>query len=164
MFEKCICQTTGAIDGCVLKGKKNASNESIKKKEEVHDDRQHASVWLNYLCFSSSSSIPTVLLFFLLFLLSPGTLCGNCRWRIAVNEGGVVRLRARVCARERSCSIDKHPRVYSLHKSHLLHTCTHARRPHPERLTFSHCHPAVKLQQHEGFTFDIDFPSLANKE
>lgn len=53
MFEKCICQTAGAIDGRVLK---NASNESMEKKEEVHDGRPRASVWLNYLCFSSSSS------------------------------------------------------------------------------------------------------------
>lgn len=32
MFEKCICQTTSAIDECVLK---NALNESMKRKEEA---------------------------------------------------------------------------------------------------------------------------------
>lgn len=35
MFEKCICQTTGAISWRILK---NAWKQSMKRKEEVPDD------------------------------------------------------------------------------------------------------------------------------
>ena len=65
MFEKCICQTTSAIDEGVLK---NVSEESMKRKEKVHS-RLPASVLLSNLCsLSVADHIP---LFLSVFLLSP---------------------------------------------------------------------------------------------
>lgn len=47
VFEKCICQTTSAIDEGVLK---NVSEESMKGKETVHSHRLPVSVLLYYVC------------------------------------------------------------------------------------------------------------------
>lgn len=67
LFEKCICQTTSAIDEGVLK---NVSGESMERKEKVHSSRLPASVLLSNLCFLSICSSDKIPLFLYAFSLS----------------------------------------------------------------------------------------------
>lgn len=66
-IEKCICQTTSAIDEGVLK---NVSKESMNRKEKVQNSRLPASVWLYYLCSLSLCSSDYIPLFFCLSFVS----------------------------------------------------------------------------------------------
>lgn len=53
LFEKCICQTTSAIDEGVLK---NVSGESMERKKKVYNSRLPVSVLLSNMCFLSICS------------------------------------------------------------------------------------------------------------
>lgn len=126
--------------GCI----KNVSQESMKRKEKVQNSRLPVSVWLYYLCslsLCSSDYIPPFSVFLLSLSAYVLTTAGALQW---TSRGTVVG-----CVCLRRCSIDKHPWVYRLHKSHLLHTCTHAYTP--ETLTFSsYCY--ISLQRRRWIT------------